>query len=102
MTSENLPPLGLLHPLAQFLSQSWTVIPEVMLQLFGIVEELLFHPLNPAGAVEAPGDKAKSGAGFNHTHHPLKTRIQDPQFMPSSISAECEVRYTSEGWRKSL
>lgn len=65
---------GLLNPLGQFLSQSWQGSPGVLLQSFGItLEELLSHPLNPAGTAEVPRDKAESRTG----HYLLKARTQD-------------------------
>ena len=79
--------------------ETWSPAPVVWHQC---LEELLFHPLNPVGAMEAPRNKAKSGADSIHTHRPFKTWTEDPQSMPSSMPGGSEVRYISEGWRKSL
>lgn len=57
------------------------------------LEELLFHSLNPAGVVEAPRDESKRATNFTHTHDPFKTRTQDPQLMPSLMSAGFEVKH---------
>lgn len=61
------------------------------------LEELLIHPLNTVGAVEAPRDKAKSGTGFiSHLEHGHR--------ILSSCPVQCQVDLRlgtiSERWRK--